>query len=183
LRGSTWIGESFHAERRSAPERQRREMERPTPKIERTSVIRLSGWIEDVFPLFGPLREREWAPGWEPVAVWPEESVEERMVFVVRSPHSRDRDSTWLVSRYDEADGLIEYTVFAPGSVHWILIQCRAVEDEKATEATITYTYIATSEEGRESNERSMASIYRHELRDWEEAINRYLATGKRIAH
>ncbi|MCX6101068.1 MAG: hypothetical protein NTV92_06570 [Candidatus Bipolaricaulota bacterium] len=152
--------------------------------VEKTSIIRLDAPLAQAFPLFGPLREREWAEGWNPEVVWPAtESIQERMVFIVRSPHGHGHDSTWLISRYAADGGLLEYTVFSPDSVHWILIRCRAVEDGRATEAEITYTYVGTSEDARFQNERALETIYHRNLKDWEEAINHYLRTGQRIAH
>jgi hypothetical protein len=151
---------------------------------ERTSVIRLEGDVARVFPLFGPLREREWAEGWNPTIVWPtDEVVLERMVFLVRSAHGDARETMWVVSRYDEARALVEYIVFEPESVHWIRIRCRSAEDENGTEAAVTYTYVGTTESARRRNARALASMYRHDLKDWETAINHYLRTGERLSH
>ncbi len=159
-------------------------MESKSTMSERKSVIRLDAPLAQAFPLFGPLREREWAAGWNPTVIWPPTNdVRERMVFVVRSPHGHDHDSTWLISRYDEDGGLLEYTVFSPDSVHWILIRCRAVEDGRATEAEIAYTYVGTNEKGRLHNEKALETIYHRDLVDWEEAINHYLRAGRKIAH
>lgn len=152
--------------------------------VEKASVIRLDAPLAQAFALFGPLREREWAEGWNPEVIWPaSESIQERMVFVVRSPHGHDHDSTWLISRYDADGGLLEYTVFSPESVHSILIRCRAVEGGRATEAEIAYRYVGTSEKSRAHNVRALETIYHRDLKDWEEAINHYLRTGQRIAH
>ena len=151
---------------------------------ERTSVIELEGSIERVFPLFGPLRERQWAEGWNPKIVWPAgEAVRERMVFVTRSSHGQDGDKLWVVSRCDEAQATIEYTVFAKESVHWILIRCRSIENGESTEAEITYTYVGTSEAACFRNARDLAAKYRHDLKEWEHAINHFLRTGKRASH
>ena len=151
---------------------------------ERTTAIRLEGDVARVFPLFGPLREREWAEGWNPRVVWPTNKViQERMVFLVRSPHGDGRDTMWVVSRYDEDQAVIEYTVFEPERVHWILIRCRPAEDGKGTRATVTYTYAGTSEPACHRNARALATMYRNDLKDWESAINHYLRTGKRLSH
>jgi hypothetical protein len=151
---------------------------------ERSSVIRLEGEVERVFPLFGPLREREWAEGWNPEVVWPADAVvRERMVFLVRSSHEDGLDTTWVVSRYDEKEAAIEYTVFAPESVRWILIRCRGIDGGESTEAEITYSYVGTSESARHRNTHDLEAKYRHELKDWEHAINHYLRTGSRLSH
>lgn len=151
---------------------------------ERTSVIKLAGNVEQVFPLFGPLRERDWAEGWNPRVVWPDdEIVRERMVFLVRHSHGDGHDTMWVVSQYDQRQAVIEYTVYAPESVHWILIRCSATEDGESTEAEISYTYVGTSESARLRNKQDLEAMYRHDLKEWEHAINHYLRTGKRLSH
>ena len=150
--------------------------------IERTSVIKLEGDISRVFPLFTPLGEREWAEGWDPTVVWPaDESVQERMVFTVR--HGDGPETMWLVSKHDEQFGLIEYTVYESESVHWILLRCSAAENGKSTNAEITYTYVGTNEDACQKNVQQLASMYKHNLKDWEYVINHYLRTGERITH
>lgn len=151
---------------------------------EQTAVIRLEGDVADVFPLFGPLREREWAQGWNPLVVWPpDEVVRTRMVFVVRPSHSHGQDTTWVVSRYDEDEALIEYSVFSSETVRWILIRCRPTEGGNATQAEITYSYVGTSDQACARNQQDLEAKFRHGLKDWEHAINHYLQTGERLSH
>ncbi|MBN1859599.1 hypothetical protein JW848_10435 [Candidatus Bipolaricaulota bacterium] len=152
--------------------------------VERTSVIRLEGEVSQVFPLFGPLRERDWAEGWNPIVICPaDETVRERMVFVVQHGHEDGPETLWVVSKHDEDQATIEYTVFEPDSIHWILIRCRAAEDGVSTEAEITYTYVGTSKPACDRNERHLQSMYRHDLKNWETAINHYLRTGGPLSH
>ena len=151
-------------------------------RVERTSTIRLKGDLSQVFPLFGPLEERKWAEGWKPRVVWPaDETVQERMVFAVQ--HGDNPETMWIVSKYDEQQAVIEYTVYEPESVHWILIRCRASEAEESTEAEITYTYVGISEAARFRNKHALDAMYRHDLKDWELMINHYLQTGERLSH
>ena len=35
-------------------------------RLSRTGVITLNASLDQVFPLFGPMREMEWAEGWQP---------------------------------------------------------------------------------------------------------------------
>src|SRR5437879_5188037 len=39
--------------------------------VTHTGTIHLESSIDRVFPLFGPVREKEWAPGWNPQIVFP----------------------------------------------------------------------------------------------------------------
>jgi hypothetical protein len=51
-------------------------------KISREATIRLNGNFEQVFPLFGPVREKDWADGWDPQILLSEaDNIEEHMVF------------------------------------------------------------------------------------------------------
>jgi hypothetical protein len=109
--------------------------------------------------------------------------VEEHMVFKTHSHHGHEPDSTWTVSKYCPDQALVEYTVFTPDRLWWILIQCRESIAGETTEAEITYTYTGLTEKGNAINERALEAMYRHDLKDWEEAINHYLETGERLEH
>jgi len=153
-------------------------------RISRTSTITLNAPLKRVFPLFGPIREKEWAAGWEPQVLYSTTgSVEEYMVFKTRSHHGHEPDSTWTVSKYHPDQAFIEYTVFAPGRLWWITIRCREGIVGETTEAEITYTYTGLTEKGNAINERALETMYRRNLKDWEESINHYLETGERLEH
>ncbi|MGD2147394.1 MAG: hypothetical protein PVH41_11930 [Anaerolineae bacterium] len=153
-------------------------------RVSRTRSITLGAPLASVFPLFGPVRETEWATGWEPEVLYSATGLlEEHMVFRTRSHRAHEPDLTWTVSRYSPDEAVIEYTVFAPGRLWWIAIQCRESAGGDTTRAEITYTYTGLTEEGNAANERALEEMYRHDLRDWEGAINHYLRTGERLEH
>ena len=92
-------------------------------RISKTSTITLNASLESVFPLFGPIREKEWAAGWEPQVLYSTTNlVEEHMVFKAPSHHEHEPDSTWTVSKYHPDQAFIEYTVFVPERLWWITI-------------------------------------------------------------
>jgi hypothetical protein len=154
-------------------------------RISRTRSITLDASLEKVFPLFGPIREREWAAGWDPDILFPPAvPVEERMVFKTRSHGGHDEaDSTWIVSKYLPEEGTIEYTVFATERVGWIEIRCREGEEPETTCAEITYTYLGLNDAGNTANELALEQMYAHGLQDWEAAIEHYLRTGEQLRH
>ena len=128
---------------------------------------------DEVFPLFGPIREREWAPGWDPTIIYPGGVLAEaQMVFTARSHHADEGESTWTISRYDPGHGYIEYTVFAPGRLWTIAIHCRPGEAEHTTRAEVTYTFTGVTDEGRRLNEAALDRMFQRDLKDWEEQIN-----------
>ena len=153
-------------------------------RVSKTSTITLNASLERVFPLFGPIREIEWAEGWQPELVYgPAGSVAEHMVFKTQAHSHGEPDYVWTVSKYAPDQALIEYTVFTPERLWTITIQCWQAAAAPTTQAEITYTYTGLSEHGNVLNARALQAMYAHDLKDWEAAINFYLETGKRLTH
>jgi hypothetical protein len=154
-------------------------------KISRTATIKLNGGFEQVFPLFGPVREMDWAEGWDPhILVSNAENIERHMVFQTHShlPGEEGR-YTWTVSIYDPDQGLIEYTVFTESRLWWIRIECQQLSGKAICEAEITYTFVSLDDHGNELNKLALAGMFRHDLKDWELAINHFLQSGGRLHH
>lgn len=153
-------------------------------RISKTRNIRLNAPLETIFPLFGPIKEKEWAFGWEPQMLHSTDNlVNEHMIFKTTANHRHEADYMWIVSKYLPESALIEYTVFTPERLWWITIQCSTGRESQTTEAEITYTFSGLSEQGNLINEKALEFMYRHDLKDWEDAINYYLATGKCKEH
>jgi len=153
-------------------------------RISKTSVITLNAPLSKVFPLFGPIREKEWAAGWNPQLIYSITGlVEEHMVFRTQSHHKHEPDYTWILSRYVPDQAFIEYTVFTSERLWWITIQCREGSIADTTEAEITYTYTGLTENGNAINARALEAMYHQDLKDWEVAINHYLKTGEQLEH
>ncbi len=153
-------------------------------RISKTSVITLNASLSTIFPLFGPIREKEWASGWNPQLIYSMNAlVEEHMIFRTRSHHEHEPDSIWTVSKYNPDQSFIEYTVFTPERLWWITIQCREGITADTTEAEITYTYSGLTDNGNAINTRALETMYHHDLRDWEASINHYLETGEQLGH
>ena len=154
-------------------------------RVSRKSTIFLKRPIEDVYPLFGPVREREWAEGWNPRIVYSTtDLLEEHMVFRTQSEYPEEEsDKTWVVSKCVPEQAFIEYTVSTSARVYWITIQCREDQGNRATQAEITYTFIGLTDPGNALIEKAAGNMFAHDLKDWELAINHYLATGKKLLH
>ena len=154
-------------------------------RISRSATITLQTPLSEGFPLFGPIREKDWASGWDPQILYPtNDLVEERMVFKTQHPHGHaESDFTWIVSRYLPEQTLIEYLVFTSERLWWITIQCREGIADRTTEADITYTYTGLTSMGNEINEKALQFMFAHNLQDWEVAINHYIQTGKKVEH
>jgi len=156
-------------------------------KAERVTEVRqiiLNGTPEKVFPLFGPIEEAKWAPGWAPNVVFSTNAgIEEHMVFTTKGHHQQEADYTWIVSKFDPETMSVEYTVFAAERMWWISVQCAETTEKNQTKAEIRYTFIGLTERGNMMNRHIMSSMFAHDLKDWEEQINYYLETGSQKSH
>jgi hypothetical protein len=152
-------------------------------RISRQSTIVLNGSIEKVFPLFGPLREKEWAEGWDPEIIYassPDVLVEEHMIFRTRAHrHPREEFYTWVITQYRPEEHEIEYTVSTQHRIWFIRVTCDS--PGASTKATVSYTFTSLTPEGSEMNRAALEKMFEHNLSDWGEAINYYLRTGKQL--
>jgi hypothetical protein len=146
-------------------------------RISKTALIELRASIEKVFPLFGPIRETEWAYGWDPEIIFGNIDPEEHMIFRTKAGYDDEKFYTWIVSQYSLAHHKIEYTVSTTQRIWVITVQCTA--HGNGTKAMITYTYTSLTDTGAKRNEESLRNMFACDLKDWEEAINFYLNTGK----
>jgi hypothetical protein len=147
--------------------------------ITKTSIIMLESGVDDVFPLFGPIREKEWADGWNPRVLTATQDVSEHMMFRTRSKYTDEPDYTWIISKYHPEQFLIEYTVISSDRIWFITVACKAVGT--ITEATITYSYNGFTATAIARNRESAEKMFAHSLKDWETAINYFLRTGKKL--
>ncbi len=153
-------------------------------RVSRTSTITLDAPLERVFPLFGPIKEKEWADGWNPEIVYSTTNlVEEHMVFKTKSHSHGESSYTWMITKYMPEQSLIEYTVFTTERLWNITIQCSENTNSQKTDAEITYTYTGLTESGNAINEKALQHMYSKDLKNWEVPINHYLKTGKKLKH
>jgi hypothetical protein len=147
-------------------------------RISRTATIQLNAQIEVVFPLFGPIKEKEWTDGWDPEIIYSNTKlVEQHMMFRTKGRNLDEPFYTWIITTYNSNQHIIEYTVSTANRVWFITVLCS--EGEKQTTATITYTFTNLTDKGREFNRNALDKMYAEGLKDWERAINYYLKTGK----
>jgi hypothetical protein len=153
-------------------------------RITKAATIDLNGSLAQVFPLFGALREKEWAAGWDPRVMYSQSGdIEEHMLFQTRSVHGHaEGDFTWLVSKYQPDEYLVEYTVFTPERVWWVTIQCRESRTPMHTRAQVTYTYNGLTAYGNHLCQAAAEHMFADDLKDWERAINNFLETGGILA-
>jgi hypothetical protein len=141
----------------------------------RSFTITLNGSVADVTPFFGPVREAEWAPDWSPHFIHPVQDVQrEGVVFTTASGYGKER--LWLLTRYDVANGEVEYVVITPAFTA-NQIKIRVVPDgEHRCKATITYRRSALVPQGNEEVAKLDAHWAEEQRIHWQTAINEALA-------
>jgi len=149
-------------------------------RITRTASFIVQASVEKVFPLFGPIREKEWAASWEPQIIYSQHpEVEEHMIFRTAGNHPDEKEYVWVVAQYKPAHFFIEYQVSAHQRIWFIMVECKPLQEN--TLVSVTYSYTGLTEVGNRINQESLAKMFAHDLKDWAEAINYYLRTGKRL--
>lgn len=152
----------------------------PSERISKTATFTVDTTIEKAFPLFGPVREKEWAEGWNPEIIYGEGEVELHMMFRTKSSFKEESSFLWVITQFDPQKYFIEYTVSTPNRVWFIRVQC--VAKQSRTEASVTYTYTGLNEKGNELNRIALEKMFAEDLKDWQTAINHYIKHGKLLA-
>jgi hypothetical protein len=149
----------------------------PAERITKSATITVNAPVEKSFPLFGPIREKEWAEGWAPEILYGDSEVEEHMVFKTKSSFAEEDFFLWMITQYDPEKYLIEYTVSTPNRLWFIRVQCEAYGEKTAV--SVSYTYTGLNKKGNELNRIALNRMYSDHLKDWERAINYYIKEGK----
>jgi hypothetical protein len=134
-----------------------------------------------VLPLFGPVREAEWAHGWSPVMIYPADGRQlEGSVFTTEG---KNTDVVWILTRFDQRALEVDYAQVLPNV--WAgetLIRLKAVGKNHA-QATVTYRRTALSLEADEGV-KAFARHFPEQKDHWQEAINhRLLAIAEQHEH
>ena len=145
--------------------------------VRRTGQITLEGSVDKVFPLFGPVEEAKWAPGWEPSIKYGGNAELGTVFTTGLSPHP----AIWIVSGYDRNTHSIQYTVvFAEDRVEQLDISCQAASAAESR-CDIGYGMTALTDSARGAVEAYTQDKHERRIAHWQMAINHYLETGNRI--
>ena len=147
-------------------------------QISRSSVITIQAPINIVFPLFGPIEERKWADGWDPIVIHPVEGhFEEGMVFKTRATNKQEDWYYWVLSCWWEFV-IIQYQIHSANRVWTIFIECQSTTKTSST-MKITYNYTGLNEIGDLLNNEALNEMFTSNLKDWEQSLNHFIKTGK----
>ena len=140
---------------------------------ERRFTVRVDAAPGVVFPLFGPIGEREWAPGWNPKIIFPADgsSPTKGSVFTTSD---EDGEEIWLVTGYDAQNGFISYVAVLPGHVVTEIEVRVQKQCENKSIVEVTHRRIALSTAGNHFVSALSENAARHAAH-WEHAINEAL--------
>ena len=149
--------------------------------VTRSATIHLHGPIEKVFPLFEPIGEKAWVPGWEPQMVYPASGeAQNGAVFLTYDDHKKN-ETYWTIIEYDTQRHRITYINVIPNyQVRRITVECREVAPDKS-DATVSYSYTGIMPHGNEDVGKQTDESYAAKMQHWTHAMNHYLETGKPI--
>ena len=127
--------------------------------------------LDVVWPLFGADGERAWAPGWNPMFIWPATATDkEGMVFRVAR---EDRDAVWVNTAFDRAANRIQY-VYVISDIVVTVITLKLRQTGQATHVAVIYERTALAEAAGEVVSQ-MAAGDRAAGPQWGAQINAFL--------
>lgn len=153
-------------------------IEKPN-KVSHAYEQTINGTIEDIMPLYCPVKELDWCENWNPKAVYSNSGlVEKDCIFI--TAHGKE-DIVWIVTNYDIETGHVEMVYQVTGVlVTKLEIQVTPISKDK-TKAVLTYSKTSLSEIGDKVLEEFTKENYDIMMDSWEKAMNHYLKTGKML--
>ena len=149
--------------------------------VEQTHAILLDGDPDEVFALFGPVREADWAADWNPEIVAGDGHTPERGC-VFRTYHDDRGETIWLLAGLDRDERWIEYVRVTPLSdLAEITIRVDQPEPGRSR-AEVTYRIVGLTVDANHYVDGFTEARYAALIDEWATAINHYRTTGERLA-
>jgi hypothetical protein len=147
--------------------------------------------VDKVFPLYGPVEEAKWAPGWNPQWLYPERSAAEASLpergWVFTTGKSSSEKRLWSLQKADFTLYEISYLVHWPERMVYTIDICSepfvdSKEMRNGTRTTVKYDFIGTSVEGNSEVEgrSGRPEHYLEEMKHWRQLIQGYLERSSR---
>jgi hypothetical protein len=155
---------------------------RPATRERRTMRLALHAPADEAFPLFGPVREAEWAPDWSPefLAPTPPAQVSDGAVF--RTAGHGGRRSVWVMTTYDTVARHVAYVIVTPDLAAVELDIRVGADGDHASIADVVYRLTALGPDG-EAYLRHWLEHFPDMRPHWEHALNQRFEGGPRAAH
>ena len=128
----------------------------------------------EAFPLFSPLGEKSWVPGWDPELIHPP-GVEWERGLIFRTPEERG-DAIWVVTALDRERHEAEYhRVEAARYVARVHVRC-AAGPGGGTSVHVTYTFVGLSDVGNQDIAAMSQEAYVQKMQRWRGWITKDVA-------
>ena len=139
--------------------------------IHRTGTVAIPLTPDLAFPLFTPLGERRWAPGWEPRFHSPAdgEAGEGAVFSTTAKGHG---ETLWIIVDWQPERHRARYARVTPGLIAGTVEVTCAPGPHATTVATVTYDLVGLSPEGDRHLSGWTESWYAAYLKGWEEQIS-----------
>ncbi|MGD0038036.1 MAG: hypothetical protein ABSC53_12190 [Bacteroidota bacterium] len=141
-----------------------------------TGRLHLNGSVERVFPLFSPIGEKQWVPGWDPEILHPSGSFwEEGLIF---RTSEESGTAIWIVSNLDISAHRVRYHRVEP--THYVAridVTCDVVSIG-VTDVSTVYKFVGLSEEGNNAINLMTEEEYAAKMVRWTTWLERCLASG-----
>ena len=140
--------------------------------VEASIVIYLEAPPAAALPLFGPIREAEWAHGWNPAMAYPTDG--RQMAGSVFTTDHDGTDIVWVMTRFDERRLEVEYAQVLPKA--WageVMIRLKPIGTGR-TQATVTYRRTALAPEADRGVEQ-FGHHFPEQREHWQTEINQRL--------
>ncbi len=143
-----------------------------------TGRLTVDAPIDDAFPLFSPVGERGWVPGWNPELLFPAGAAWERgQIFRTQEESG---EAVWIISELDRAAHSVEYHRVESGRyVARVRVHCES-KVSASTDVTVAYTFIGLSEAGNREIAAMTQGAYAEKMNRWAAWIGSHLATRSR---
>jgi hypothetical protein len=139
------------------------------------AILPIDGALSEVFPLFGPVRESEWLPTWQPQVVYSRTPFADHAGAIFLSGgHDDMPDTVWYVRTFDLEARLIEYLRVTPG--YWLAeltIRFDAISGTR-TDVDFRYDFTVLGPQGEASMHLVSDMLDRHKDH-WVTSINALL--------
>jgi hypothetical protein len=136
------------------------------PAATASITLHLHAGADRAFPMFDPVNEARWSPGWRP-AFLGGLRVAAGMVFTTEDHSGR---ATWLLDRYDLSAHVLRYVVFRPAELSMLDISVQPAGPD-ASVATVAYTKTALDASAA-AGVAAFAHHFPSQGPHWESAIN-----------
>lgn len=150
--------------------------------VTRSHTIHLPAALEQAFPLFEPLGEKHWSPGWDPEMLYPSDGAAQ-IGAVFTTNHAGESTRIWTIIAYEKEQAHVTYFNVLPSShTSWIDVSCERA-DAQTSIAHITYTLTALTPQGNTYITTFTQEHYQNWISSWQKAISHYLLHGQILSH